>query len=127
MSTYQRDGLDLRYEIRGAGPPVLCVHGATGTAYDWSKVADALDDRYSFIIPDLRGHGASDYRAGEMSIEEVNADLLALISHEHLEPPHVLAFSFGAVRTPRWPRRPARARPQPGRCCCEGASQPAAP
>ena len=97
MSTYQRDGLELHYEVRGTGPPVLCVHGATGTgSYDWSKVADALKYRYRFVVPDLRGHGSSDYQAGEMSIEAVNADLLALIAHEHLEPPHVLAFSFGA-------------------------------
>jgi 3-oxoadipate enol-lactonase len=97
VSTYQRDGLELHYEVRGDGPPVLCVHGATGTgSYEWSRVADALKDRYRFIIPDLRGHGASDYQAGEMSIEAVNADLLALIAQEGLEPPHVLAFSFGA-------------------------------
>jgi 3-oxoadipate enol-lactonase len=97
MSIYRRDGLDLHYEVRGSGPPVLCVHGATGAGgYEWSKVADALMDRYRFVIPDLRGHGASDYRAGEMSIEAVDADLLALIAHEHLDPPHVLAFSFGA-------------------------------
>jgi 3-oxoadipate enol-lactonase len=94
---YRRDGLELHYEIRGNGPAVLCVHGATGTgSYDWSRVADALKDRYRFIIPDLRGHGASDYQAGEMSIEAVNADLLALIAHEEIEPPHLLAFSFGA-------------------------------
>jgi len=97
VSTYQRDGLELHYEVRGDGPPILCVHGASGTgSYDWSRVADALKDRYRFIIPDLRGHGASDYQAGEMGIEAVNADLLALIAHEQLEPPHVLAFSFGA-------------------------------
>ena len=97
MSTYRHDGLDLHYEDRGSGPAVLCVHGATGSgAYEWSKVADALMDRYRFIIPDLRGHGASDYRAGDISIEAVDTDLLALIAHEHLEPPHVLAFSFGA-------------------------------
>jgi pimeloyl-ACP methyl ester carboxylesterase len=97
MSTYQRDGLNLHYEARGSGPAVLCVHGATGTGgYEWSKVAEALKDHYRFIIPDLRGHGASDYRAGEMSIEAVNTDLLALIDHERLERPHVLAFSFGA-------------------------------
>src|SRR5271154_6360179 len=97
MPTYKRNDLDLHYLVRGTGPPVLCVHGATGTgSYDWSKVAGALEDRYRFIIPDLRGHGASDYQAGEMSIEAVNADLIALINHEDLEPPHVLAFSFGA-------------------------------
>jgi 3-oxoadipate enol-lactonase len=97
MPIYQHDGLDLHYELVGAGPPVLCVHGATGTGnYEWSKLADALQRRYRFVIPDLRGHGPSDYRAGEMSIEAVNGDLLALIAHEHLAPPHLLAFSFGA-------------------------------
>ena len=95
--TFRHDGLELRYESRGTGPPVLCVHGATGAgAYEWSKVAEALEDRYRFIIPDLRGHGASDHRAGEMSIEAVDEDLLELIAHEHLTPPHVLGFSFGA-------------------------------
>ena len=66
-------------------------------SYDWSKVAEALKDPYQFfIIPDLRGHGLSDYRAGEISIEAVNADLRGLIADEQLEPPHVLGFSFGA-------------------------------
>jgi pimeloyl-ACP methyl ester carboxylesterase len=97
MPTYQHDGLDLHYKLLGAGPPVLCVHGATGTgSYEWSKLGDALQQRYRFVIPDLRGHGLSDFRAGEMSIEAVNADLLALIAHERLEPPHLVAFSFGA-------------------------------
>jgi pimeloyl-ACP methyl ester carboxylesterase len=97
MSTYFRNGLALHYEITGAGPPVLCVHGATGTGgYEWSHLAGALEGRYRFVIPDLRGHGNSDYRAGEMSIEAVNEDLLELIAHERLGPPHVLAFSFGA-------------------------------
>jgi 3-oxoadipate enol-lactonase len=97
MPTYQHDGLELHYELVGTGPAVLCVHGATGTgSYEWSKLADALRRRYRFVIPDLRGHGSSDYRAGEMSIEAVNGDLVALIAHEDLEPPHVLAFSFGS-------------------------------
>lgn len=97
MPNYQHEGLTLYYETIGTGPPVLCVHGATcaGT-YEWSKIADALKHDYRFVIPDLRGHRYSDYRAGEMSIEAVDRDLLDLISHECLEPPHLLAFSFGA-------------------------------
>jgi 3-oxoadipate enol-lactonase len=97
VPTFQHEGLNLHYEIVGTGPPVLCVHGAScAGAYEWSKVADALKDDYRFVIPDLRGHGASDYRAGEMSIEAVDRDLIALIAQEHLGPPHVLAFSFGS-------------------------------
>ena len=43
MPTYQRDGLNLHYEVRGTGPPVLCVHGATGNrgAMNGRRVADA--------------------------------------------------------------------------------------
>jgi 3-oxoadipate enol-lactonase len=94
---FQHEGLSLHYEIVGTGPPVLCVHGAScAGAFEWSKVAEGLKDHYRFVIPDLRGHGYSDYRAGEMSIEAVDRDLIKLIAHEHLEPPHMLAFSFGS-------------------------------
>jgi pimeloyl-ACP methyl ester carboxylesterase len=97
MSSYQHEGVTLHYDITGAGPPVLCVHGATGTgSYEWSKVAQSLSDRYRFVIPDLRGHGRSDYRPGAMSIEAVDGDMRALIKHEQLGRPHVLGFSFGA-------------------------------
>jgi pimeloyl-ACP methyl ester carboxylesterase len=97
VPTFERTGLRLHYDVVGSGPPVLAIHGATGTGpYEWSDLANALSDRYRFIVPDLRGHGRSDHRAGEMGIEYVNEDLLALISHENLGQPHLLAFSFGA-------------------------------
>lgn len=97
MPTFGHEGLNLHYEVVGTGPPVLCVHGAScAGAYEWSKVARALKDDYRFVIPDLRGHGDSDYRAGEMSIEAVDRDLIELIAYEHLEAPHLLAFSFGS-------------------------------
>ena len=97
MSIYERDGLRLHYDVFGSGPSVLCVHGATGTgAYEWSGLASTLSHRYRFIAPDLRGHGRSDHRAGQIGIPYVNEDLLGLIHHEGLGPPSVLGFSFGA-------------------------------
>jgi 3-oxoadipate enol-lactonase len=97
MSTYQHDGLSLHYDVIGSGPNVVCVHGASGTgAYEWSALAGVLGDRYRMILPDLRGHGASDHRAGEVSIELVNGDLLELIDVEDAARPHVVGFSFGS-------------------------------
>lgn len=97
MPSYHHEGLDLYYEVMGSGPPVLCVHGATCAGdHEWARIANALKERYRFVVPDLRGHRYSDYRAGDMSIEAVDRDLIELISHESLTPPHVLAFSFGA-------------------------------
>jgi pimeloyl-ACP methyl ester carboxylesterase len=97
MSTYERDGLRLYYDIFGDGPSILCVHGATGTGrYEWARLTETLGGRYRFIVPDLRGHGRSDHRAGAVGIEHVNDDLLGLLAHEGIVRPHVLAFSFGA-------------------------------
>jgi 3-oxoadipate enol-lactonase len=97
MATYEHDGLRLHYEDVGRGPSVLCVHGATGTAaYEWSDLTTVLSARYRCVSPDLRGHGRSEHAPGRVGIEFVNADLLALIEHEHLGRPHVVAFSFGA-------------------------------
>jgi pimeloyl-ACP methyl ester carboxylesterase len=97
VRSYENDGLCLRYEVLGQGPPVLCVHGATGTGrYEWSDLAAALGDRHRFVVPDLRGHGQSDHQAGNMGIEYVNDDLRQLIEQEKLGQPHLMAFSFGA-------------------------------
>jgi pimeloyl-ACP methyl ester carboxylesterase len=97
VSSYENDGLRLHYEVVGQGPPVLCVHGATGTGrHEWSALVDALYDRHRFVVPDLRGHGQSDHQAGRMGIEHVNDDLRRLIDHVNLGQPHLLAFSFGA-------------------------------
>jgi pimeloyl-ACP methyl ester carboxylesterase len=97
VANYEHDGLSLYYDVVGSGPNVLCVHGASGTgAYEWSGLAATLSDHYRMIIPDLRGHGASDHRPGQVSIELVNGDLLALIEHDGAARPHVLGFSFGS-------------------------------
>ena len=43
----------------GSGPPVLLLHGYPQTHVMWHKVAPALAERYSLVIPDLRGYGDS--------------------------------------------------------------------
>jgi 3-oxoadipate enol-lactonase len=97
VATYDNDGLHLYYDTVGKGPTVLCVHGATGTGmHEWSGLVSMLSDRFRFIVPDLRGHGQSDHEAGRLGIEYVDDDLVALVLHENLGRPHLLAFSFGA-------------------------------
>ena len=44
----------------GAGPPLLLLHGYPQTNVMWHRVAPALAQRFSLIIPDLPGYGWSD-------------------------------------------------------------------
>jgi len=59
---YCRDheGHRVHYVRRGAGPPVVLLHGWPGFWYDYRRVIPLLGDRADVIAPDLRGFGASD-------------------------------------------------------------------
>ena len=43
----------------GSGPPLLLLHGYPQTNAMWHKVAPALAERFTLVIPDLPGYGCS--------------------------------------------------------------------
>jgi haloacetate dehalogenase len=45
--------------IGGAGPPVLLLHGYPQNHRIWHAVAPQLRDRFTLVMPDLRGYGDS--------------------------------------------------------------------
>src|SRR5258708_6393053 len=96
--TYQHDGLTLAYAVVGDGPqPILFVHGATATGeFEWAGLAAALGPGYRCILPDLRGHGRSEFRPTATTGDVVRADLRYLIEYLDLGRPHVVGFSYGA-------------------------------
>src|SRR5271169_6044977 len=49
----------INYAIKGSGPPLLLLHGYPQTHVMWHKVAPALARRFTLVMPDLRGYGAS--------------------------------------------------------------------
>jgi len=44
----------------GEGPTMTLLHGYPSSSHDWAKVAPALAGRYSLLMPDFLGFGASD-------------------------------------------------------------------
>ncbi len=57
------------------GPVIVCVHGLSGSAANWSALAPLLTDRYRVLAPDLAGHGLT--RSGGRGTDVLaNRDLL---------------------------------------------------
>jgi haloacetate dehalogenase len=50
--------------LGGSGPPVLLLHGYPQTHVMWRKVAPILAERFTVVVPDLRGYGDSDKPRG---------------------------------------------------------------
>ena len=53
------NGTELYYEVRGAGPPVLLIMGATGDGGHFDALADLLADEFTVVSYDRRGNGRS--------------------------------------------------------------------
>jgi pimeloyl-ACP methyl ester carboxylesterase len=54
----QRD-VELYYESRGAGNPVVLLHGFGGNIYTWRNLIDPLSKQCQLIMIDLKGFGKS--------------------------------------------------------------------
>ena len=44
----------------GTGPPMTLLHGFPSSSHDWAKVAPALAEQHTLLLPDFLGFGASD-------------------------------------------------------------------
>ena len=58
-SVVSADGTTIGFERLGAGPVLVLVQGAMGTAYTFRELAEALADSFTVVVPDRRGRGMS--------------------------------------------------------------------
>jgi pimeloyl-ACP methyl ester carboxylesterase len=52
-----------------AAPAVVCLHGLTRTGRDFDALAEALEDKFHVICPDLPGRGKSDWLPDAMAYQ----------------------------------------------------------
>jgi len=91
------NGIDLAYEIRGDGPPLLMLHGFFGSSGDWVHLydLDALAKRWRLILPDARGHGRSTNPSGVVTHRQAADDIRTLLDHLGIERFKAVGVSFG--------------------------------
>ena len=58
MPTVRANGLDIGYDVHGAGPPLILLHGATSIgSEDFAAQIPLLSRAFRVHVPDARGHG----------------------------------------------------------------------
>ena len=72
-------GVEVAYDDVGRGDVVVLLHGFLFDRSMWREQVAALSERFRFITPDLRGHGESSATDGPMTMEEMAADVAALL------------------------------------------------
>lgn len=88
-------GQTLSYLRKGAGRPVLFIHGFGGNAAGWAFIQDALAASYDTLALDLPGHGASSKQIADGSLSGQARVLAGFIAALELGQVDVIAHSMG--------------------------------
>lgn len=89
------NGIELAYERRGSGTPLLLVHGYPLDHTIWAPVAPLLEADFDLILPDLRGFGQSASSGTPYLLTDLAADLAALADALGLERVALTGHSMG--------------------------------
>jgi len=123
MSVFELDGAKLSYIESGAGLPVVFLHPTPLDHGYWLPLTEGLAGVRA-ILPDLRGHGASELGATlpvggfaavpdapVLSMERLAQDVLALLDHLAIEEAVFVGCSIGGyVLLELWRQAPERMR-----------------
>jgi pimeloyl-ACP methyl ester carboxylesterase len=96
------NGLQLYYEIHGAGEPLILLHGGLGAIQMFGEVLPSLAQKRRVVAVDLQAHGRTADIDRPLSFELMAGDIVALIKHLGIEEADVMGYSLGggvALRT----------------------------
>jgi pimeloyl-ACP methyl ester carboxylesterase len=95
MSYVDVNGLSLYYQERGAGEPLIILHGGLMSGELIGPAAPELATTRRLILPDLQAHGRTADIDRPMRWETMADDIAALASHLGLDSVDLMGISLG--------------------------------
>lgn len=87
--------------VSGAGPVVVLSNSLGSTHRMWDAQVADLEQRFTVVRYDTRGHGASPVPDGPYTIDDLADDLIALLDRLDLERAHLVGLSLGGMTAMR--------------------------
>lgn len=97
--------IDCVHRIQGQGPALFLIHGIGSRKTGFDGIVPGLQDRFTCITYDLRGHGESPVPAGRFGLDDLVDDLEALRAKLGIETAHFAGHSLGGMIGPAYARR----------------------
>jgi len=94
--------VDCSYLIKGSGPAVIFVHGIGARKTSWNEVCKYLENDFTCISYDLRGHGDSPKGVLPYSLEGLVDDLETLRQKLNIQKIHIVGHSLGGMIGPAY-------------------------
>ena len=90
------NGLQMYYEVHGAGEPVVLLHGAySNIESDFGKLLPALAQTRQVIAVEQQGHGRTADVVRPLAYEQMADDTAGLLRHLGIGPVDLFGYSMG--------------------------------
>lgn len=99
MGTITVNGINMYYEIHGAGEPIVFLGGFSADHIVWSAVLDHFRKSYQVILLDNRGAGRTEVPEGPYTIEQMASDVYELCQQLKINKAHFVGSSMGGFIT----------------------------
>ena len=97
MNTAHVNGVELEYEVKGSGDPLLLISPVLADGFVPLVAERALANHYQIIVYHKRGWVGSTRTAGPVTVGDHAADAAALLDHLDIPRAHVGGHSSGAA------------------------------
>jgi len=90
------NGLNIYYEVHGAGEPVILLHGSFMTiTNNWQDMIAALSKTRKVIAVEMQGHGRTRDIKRDFTYENLSDDIAALVDYLKLGKADLIGYSLG--------------------------------
>lgn len=97
LQTANLDGVQLEYEVQGAGEPVILIHGSVVADAYLPMMPEPSLARYQVVRYRREGFGNSTHPTAMISIRDQARDCVALMRRLNIARAHVAGHSYGGV------------------------------
>ena len=97
MSYAKVNGINISYEVKGSGFPVIFVHGFGSKKEIWKPQINEFQKKFKTITFDLRGTGKTDRPNYTYTMEMFVDDIKVLMDYLKIETTHLIGRSFGGM------------------------------
>jgi pimeloyl-ACP methyl ester carboxylesterase len=94
--TERVNDIEMYYEVRGEGEPLVLLHGGGGAGENWQLIFKEPPEGFRLIIPDMRGHGRSTNPSMGLTFRQLALDVFALMDRLGIERFKAIGLSMGA-------------------------------
>lgn len=89
------NGIQLAYERRGEGTPLVLLHGYPLDHHLWDEVVPLLEKTFDLILPDLRGFGQSTTVDSAYTMDDLASDIAGLLDQLGIQKTAIAGHSMG--------------------------------